>query len=124
MINRNVLLWSLEELASKSEQERLWDGPSDSKEISSFTEAVCGVFDDAGITRALEKGYLKSHFSSDLCQKVQELDALISHVPHYGVAPREVIEHPGMTKIRKVASELLLLFRTELKDDPTSNNAS
>jgi hypothetical protein len=111
VINLETLRWSLTELASREEQEQLWLGLS-KDEMSSFEEATCGVFDDAGLTRAVDSGYLRRKFSEEINNKVASLSRLVAELPR-NVHPREVINHPKMEDVRKLAQELLSLFDAE-----------
>lgn len=111
MINRDVLRWCLEELASREEQERLWLGRSQS-EMSSFEEAVCGVFDDSGLTRTIESGYLEKNYSNQFCRKVNALHLAIHSMPEK-LRPQEIIDHPGMEKVRILAREMLEMLSKE-----------
>ena len=54
-VNIEHVRWALEELSDEREQVRLWlsDG-SAGKEVSSFVEAQCILFDDSGLGYALE----------------------------------------------------------------------
>jgi hypothetical protein len=108
MINHDMLRWRLEELSNREEQERLWLGNSGG-EMSSFTEAICGVFDDAGLTRAIESNFLQKNYSEAFCRKVNELDRTINSIPENS-SPREIIDHPRMEQIRILASEILDMF--------------
>lgn len=111
MLDMNILLENLRELASEELQKKLWLYGNENQ-MSSFTEAICGVFDDARLTRALETGYLENHFSSELCQKVKKLDQMINLVPE-DLPPEQIINHPKMGVIRALSGELLDLFESE-----------
>ena len=110
MINQHRLKDGLRELASRDIQERLWVH-GDEDEMSSFTEAICTVFDDAGITRAIDSGYLQKNFSHEVCRAMDELDRLIQLVPE-DAAPEETIENQKMESIRLLSRRIL-----ELLDD-------
>lgn len=92
---------ALTELSDRETQDRLWvhGGPEG---MSSFTEAICRVFDDAGVTRAIDAGRLKE----PLLGLFHELDALIDKIPE-NVPPEEIIEHPAMPDVRRVSLQLL-----------------
>jgi hypothetical protein len=111
MINKSSLFEGLRQFASRKIQETLWLNGSDSR-MSSFTEAMSYVFDDAGIARAIETGYLQKHFSEKLCRKMDELRRLLHKIPAND-QPRNIILHPKMDQIRVLAAELLDLFSTE-----------
>lgn len=111
MISQSILIDGLQELANKEMQMRYWVYGNDN-EMSSFEEAICMVFDDAGLTRAMEKGYLKKNFSEELCRKVSELDKALDSIPQ-NVRPEEQIENPYMETVRAIAQDLLILFSKE-----------
>jgi hypothetical protein len=92
----------LNELCSRDLQERLWLSDGSSGEVSSFEEAICSIFDDGGVTRALESGRLPS----DLGKKFGELNKLIDKIPN-NVHPSVIINHPAMEKIRTIAETIL-----------------
>lgn len=105
MIDEQALRGGLQELASREVQERLWvQGNGD--EMSSFTEAICSVFDDAGVSRAMDSGVLQTYFSPEFCSKMRDLDRLVGVVPE-DAAPEEVIASPEMERIRTLARRLL-----------------
>ena len=100
-INRRSVIWGLEQLASRSEQERLWLSDGSSGEVSSFTESICGVFDDGGVSRALDTNKLPH----SLAAKFRELSKYIDLVPQ-NVSPQIQIDHPAVAKIAKISLEL------------------
>ncbi len=113
MLDKNILLRNLRELASEELQKKFWVY-GDANQMSSFSEAICGVFDDAKLTRALESGYLENHFSKNLCQKVKKLDQIIKLIPE-NLLPVDILKHPQMDGIRSLSGELLGLFEIELE---------
>ena len=112
MLIKDIFLESLEELSSKELQEKLWLN-GDENRISSFTEACCGIFDDAGLSRAVETGYLEKYFSRELCHKVDKLDWLLDKIQE-DLPPKEIIRHPEMDEVRVLSGELLALFESEI----------
>lgn len=108
MLNNQILLDSLNELASEELQWKLWVHGNDNL-MSSFTEAVCGVFDDSGLDRAKKTGYLANNFPVEICVLVDRLYKLIRKVPD-NLKPEETINHPEMQSIRLVSYELLNFF--------------
>ena len=117
MINTEMACWRLEELASRIEQERLWMGRTDS-EMSSFEEARCGLFDDAGVMRALESGSLRKTHSEELCLKFMALHELLKKLPE-NARPEDVIAHPRMAEVRSLAADLLSLLACHDSDSAT-----
>ncbi|KAB7610181.1 hypothetical protein F9L33_14910 [Amylibacter sp. SFDW26] len=112
MINIDIICDNLEELSSIELQERLWLGKNDNL-MSSYTEAVCGLFDDGRISLAIEKGYLQKKFSANLCCKVNKLQCLVDKIDD-GMEVNAIIDHPRMIEIRKLSKELLALFKDEV----------
>jgi len=97
---------ALFELSDKEKQKQLWVVGEDG-EISSFTEAICGVFDDGGITQALERGQL----DKSLHDRFNELKRIVDQIPE-NLHPDRIIEHPSMPRIRVVASDLLGMLKS------------
>ena len=114
MINSETLCENLRELASRDLQEEIWLGNRENR-MSSFEEAVCGVFDDAGLTRAIDTGFLQRTFSQEVHQRATELSDLVTLLPDKA-SPQDIIDHPRMNKVRSVASELLALFTRSLEE--------
>jgi len=108
MIEHTPLLDGLKELASRDLQIQLWLESKDSQ-MSSFTEAICQVFDDSGLTRAVDANHLKKYFSKEICSSINDLDRRISRIPEFA-DPYEIIDHPEMNQIRLVADQLLKLL--------------
>lgn len=108
MIDKALLVDKLKELASKDLQVRLWLQGSDNL-MSSFEEAICGAFDDAGLTRAIDSGFLSKNYSDELCQMVNQLNTAVDKIPAM-IAPQQVIDHPAMAEIRALSSRILELL--------------
>jgi len=111
MLIMESLVDGLEEFADKDLQERLWLH-GDRNEMSTFEEACSRVFDDSGLTRAVESGYLKENYSESLCKKIRDFDQLLNVLP-VNAKPEEVIHHPKMKDVRQMAGEILELFSQE-----------
>lgn len=98
----------LEELSDRAMQEVLW-GARVPGEMSTYDEAVCGVFDDSRVCLAIEFGQLEKTFSQEICAKIHELRAAVHRVPN-DADDMKIIAHPRMDDVRKLASELLALL--------------
>ena len=84
-LNMEGIIWGLEELSDRSEQERLWAGVgNDGSEISSFVEAVCCTFNDTGLSNLIEKG------------------SASERIPPAQIAPF-VVKRVGLTQARRLA---------------------
>ena len=92
----------LNELSSNEVQERLWLSDGSTGEVSSFEEAICCIFDDGGVTRAMDTKALPNSLAS----LFTELNVLIDKIPS-NVHPRVVIDHPAMKEITKIAKSIL-----------------
>jgi hypothetical protein len=56
LANKELILLRLRELSSRSEQERLWFTDwGEGRDMSSFTEAVCGLFDDSAFDAFIDE---------------------------------------------------------------------
>ncbi|MCG8449055.1 MAG: hypothetical protein MI725_05685 [Pirellulales bacterium] len=107
-MNRESVVWALEELASREEQERLWLSDGSSGEVSSFTEAICGVFDDGGVSRALDSNQLPN----ELATRFRDLSKYVDKIPQ-NAHPQEQIDHPAMKEIVRLSQELMELLLIE-----------
>lgn len=106
MIDMQLMIWSLKELSSQEDQERLWLSDGSSGEVSSFEEAVCQLFDDAHISQALESGSLRELFGDDFCTNVKTLDELVQSMPQ-NMAPEILLRDPSLLEIRRICKLLL-----------------
>ena len=110
MMNKQRVLWALEELSSREEQERLWLSDGSTGEVSSFEEAVCGLF-DASFDSAIASGDLQHTFSIQFCNGIVDLRKAISHfqdeleLKHIDTVV-EIINHPAMEDIRNICKSL------------------
>lgn len=111
MINKQLALWCLENLASRDEQERLWLART-GNETFSLEEAWWGFFGSAGIESAMKSGYLQKTYSKELCRKVEALHNVMRQLPELA-SPEIVIAHPKMEEVRRIAADLLILFAQE-----------
>ena len=107
-MNIDVLKWSLQELSDKELQENLWLGKIDGK-MSSFSEAVCRVFDDSGLDIALKSKAQCNSISTAAIAKLLELGQLVDNVSGM-MSPEDILSHPLMNQIRKVSGESLELL--------------
>jgi hypothetical protein len=103
---RNTLQWALEELSSHSLQENLWLGKIDGQ-MSSFSEAKCGVFDDSGLGEALTNQ--KSGLPPQFVNKAKQFQRLLSQI-NSDADPTNLLANPKMADVRAAAAELLLLL--------------
>jgi hypothetical protein len=106
----------LRELSDLDYQRRVWaHGSTD--EMSSYDEAICGLFDDTGLARSLDGPLAQCVFRVDIDFQLRKLAKLTSEFSDVEsmMSPIEAIDHPQMQEIRAKAamilSELLKLRR-------------
>ena len=115
MINKNLIIERLKELSDASWQEQLWTGKILGQQ-SSFVEAVCGLFDDAGLARALESGRLATSYSAELCRLTNKLSELVALIAD-GDDPSFVLKHTKMPAIRLTSAALLTTFLLSVENN-------
>ena len=98
----------LHELSDEAFQRRVWLASS-GPEVSSFSEAICGLFDDTGLSIDLEHGKLPSVFSNEIYEGLRGLGKLVDRAARQfrSLPPTVIIEHPQMQEIRSVAANVL-----------------
>ena len=101
-IDRRRVLALLHELADEGEQRRLWlsTGPP---EVSSFVEALCGLYDDTGLGQALERRGETPVFGAEIDRSLIELHEVTTWVDQRS-APEELLAHPSMKVVRSLAA--------------------
>jgi hypothetical protein len=103
-VNLPVIRECLHELNDRVEQVRLW--LSTGGEVSSFDEAVAGLFDDSGLSHELERG--TTGLGAPAEQALRALDDALRRVHSSG--PVDVlIDSPEMDEVRRRASAALAL---------------
>jgi hypothetical protein len=100
-ISRQSVIWALEELANREEQERLWLSDGSSGEVSSFDEAICNVF-DAGVTKELETDRINETVRTLFFR----LRTLVKQFDQTS-PPNALINDSRMEDVRQIASEIL-----------------
>ena len=93
----------LRELADADFQKRVWLASSGS-EVSSFTEAICGLFDDSGLDVAFDKGH--TVFTREIDALLRELGNAVRAVDEFR-PPAELIADPQMDRVRGLAAKAL-----------------
>lgn len=104
--NEEMLLDCLEDLAAcEALQEKRWliGIPG---ELHTFTESVCGVFDDSRFGDELDKGRVEERYGEYFAKKANQLSQLIGKLPH-DISPKEELHHPIMGEIRLLSKFLL-----------------
>jgi len=97
----------LTELASETEQRRLWlsDGRA-GKDASSFIEISCRIFDDLGLSIELEEGTLANITSKEFAASISHLNTILETVNDDQTA-EELIASLAMEHIREIAKDAL-----------------
>ena len=113
-VNRPLVMLSLLELGDEARQRQLWL-ECGGDEISSFVEAVLGVFDDSALEYMLNSG--ESEFGGAVDAQFAELWKLCDAIG-YDISQEEVLAHPQMRSVRRVAQRILRM--TDSSRDSTS----
>ena len=98
----------LEVLTDTAYQTALWTGNVEGEQ-SSFTEAVCMLFDDSALGIELDSGVFERTHSQELFQSVCRLRMLLREIDDTGT-PAQTLQHPKMREVREAALELRKLF--------------
>jgi len=101
-VNKTQVIDGLRELADFDFQKRVWlsgAGP----EMSSFVEAVCGLFDDSGLGLALDKG--QSVYDPEIDSLLRWIQAMISKIER--VNNLSDLSSPQMDMMRNLAAKAL-----------------
>ena len=97
------LIESLRYLSDEKFQCRAWLA-SEGPEVSSFTEDVCQMFDDTGLSRDLDRDRcppLLDPFSFSLLHKLRWAVSAIDH----GTPEEEIISSFKMDRVREIAAQ-------------------
>lgn len=112
LMNRELILHVLDELSSDADyQALLWSGKIEGVQAS-FIEAVCGLFNDSGLGRELDRGSLEITYSPALCQLARYLRESLKMIDG-DETPEEIVAHLATTWVRETARELRILFLAE-----------
>jgi len=107
MINMKQLIEALQELSDAEFQRRAWlasEGPV----VSSFSEDVCQVFDDTGLSLALDAGRRPPELDEQAFTALQELDAAVRRVEQ-AAPPERLLQDPRVKEVREIAARALAL---------------
>jgi hypothetical protein len=107
----NILRWTLEELADKEMQEQLWMGKV-AGEMSTLDECQCGIFDDSGLSVALESSEPIEGFTIEMRAAAENLRKLLSKLPQTG-NDVDALNSPNMPDVRLAAAVFLALLPKE-----------
>jgi len=97
----------LTELASETEQRRLWlsDGHA-GEDVGSFIEVSCRIFDDLGLSDELEDGNLASITSEDFATSISHLNTIIDSISE-DQTPEKLIGSSAIEHVREIAKDAL-----------------
>ncbi len=99
----------LKHLSDKSYQERVWTASS-GPEVSSFTEAVCQLYDGTGLDIAYKKG--EQVYGEKIDNLLKNLGAMLDGISERRPAI-QIIEDEKMIPVRKTAAHILGLLEQE-----------
>jgi hypothetical protein len=107
-VSKERVVEFLRELSDEAYQRRVWLASS-GPEVSSFVEAFCGLFDDTGLADQLDNARHPVIFSSKIDDHLRRFGRFIDQInpPLDAMPPVEVIKHPAMAEIRRMAAAIL-----------------
>ncbi|HEV7928408.1 MAG TPA: hypothetical protein VGR14_23850 [Verrucomicrobiae bacterium] len=108
-VDKSKVIDFLEELSDEQFQRSVWLASS-GPEISSLTEAICGLFDDSGLSIALDKG--KMVFTEEIDDLLRGLGHALGAVEE-SLPPARLIIDPKMVSVREQATRLLHLIKSQ-----------
>ena len=110
-ILRKIAIEALVELSDETLQRQRWLSTGEG-EVSSFTEAVCGLYDDSGLGRKLERG--QSFFGREVDASLRRFSETLRDVERLRgqLGPEAFIEHPDMGAVRAFALAILSQIKT------------
>ena len=96
---------SLKHLADEQFQRKAWLSTG-AYPVSSFSEDICQLFDDTGLSDLLEKGLAERYLGLGVTAQILKLDSAIDQVDD-SLSPQEILELPEMEEVRKQAAVVL-----------------
>ncbi|MGH2572317.1 MAG: hypothetical protein ACRDGU_02315 [Actinomycetota bacterium] len=94
---------ALRELADEAYQRRLWLA-SGGSEVSSFTECVSRLWDDSGLSEALDQPH--SVYTPEIDDHLRELRAFLGRIDD-SRSPEAILKDPRLESVRAMAYALL-----------------
>lgn len=107
MINVEQLRSALMDLSDAEFQRRAWlasDGPV----VSSFSEDISQVFDDTGLSRALDAGTCPPELEERAFTALQQLSVAVRRVDQ-AAKPERLLQDPMVKEVRELAAHALAL---------------
>ena len=101
-VNKNMVSACLKELSDVDFQRRVWVR-GEGSEISSLTETMCELFDDSGLTLALDKGE-GSVYDEEIDAALRRLGTMMDAVDT-SADTEEIIESARWTRIVRLAED-------------------
>jgi hypothetical protein len=116
--SHKMVIAGLRELSSIEEQRRLWLSTGENNaDVSSFVEAICGLYNDSGLDDLLDAGL--TGYPEPVVERLKKIDALLSRIGetnrHKGDEAK--INDPAMAVVRKLAGEILIMLEDHRVDD-------
>jgi hypothetical protein len=104
---KQQIIEALLELSDKELQRRRWLSRGDG-EVSSFSEAICQLFDDTGLGHELERGRVIFSFEMDELLRQFEASLKAAGSLDRKLSRDEFISHPDMAAIRAISTAILV----------------
>ncbi len=108
MVNEKLLAECLRKLSDVDFQDRVWvQGVGG--EVSSFAEVACQMFDDSGLSNALEVDVLSNELGDGLAMILSQLSMAIDEVDE-ALPPAALVRSEAMVVVRDLCDKALLYF--------------
>lgn len=104
-LNRQRLIWGLEELADKEAQRRVWTGRS-TTEMYSLEEALSAVFDMSRFSELDQKRTLGNYLDDISISENKSIGSIAAGISAVLVED-DLIDSPQMSEIRKISAKLI-----------------
>jgi hypothetical protein len=113
---RQMVVEALLELSDETLQRRRWLSSGEG-EVSSFTEAVCELFDDSGLGHELDRG--RAVFGAEVDDFLRRFGTTLRDLGRLdrSLPPATLIAHPEMVAARAFAKAILVQISHEPIDD-------
>lgn len=122
MINNEQLIAALRNLSNADFQRQAWlasEGPV----VSSFSEDVCQVFDDTGLTLALDAGKCPPELEEQAFLALQELDVAVRRVDQ-AAPPERLLRDPRVKEVREISGSVLALVAEDDDEEESQKPGS
>jgi hypothetical protein len=103
----------LEQISDSDFQERTWVR-GEGKEISTYIEVMCSLFDDFNLDGIIEKKPIDFNLSDQLISSLKTLRDALNNYDDESKSHFDIINDPNWKEIQKMSYDILPLFKKEM----------